>query len=45
MAKNVEYILADNQKHGYTPQFLFEITAGQGSELGYLVDDLADFYQ
>ncbi len=45
MAKNVEYIISQNQKNGYSPLFLFEITAGQGSELGYLVDDLAVFYQ
>lgn len=44
MAKNVTYIIKENERHGYTPIFLFEITAGQGSELGYLVDDLAIFY-
>ncbi|MEI7478511.1 MAG: hypothetical protein WCJ81_08855 [bacterium] len=30
MAHNVEYILTQNEKHGYRdPKFLFEITAGQ----------------
>lgn len=45
MAKNVEFIISQNSKLGYTPKFLFEITAGQGSELGYLVEDLGKFYQ
>lgn len=45
MTKNVEYILENNKKNWYSPKFLFEITAWQGSELGFLVDDLAVFYQ
>lgn len=45
MAKNVEYIVKQNAIHGYSPKFLFEITAWQGSELGYLVQDLAIFYK
>ncbi|MBP6910925.1 hypothetical protein KBC03_05040 [Patescibacteria group bacterium] len=45
MAHNVAYILKEVEKHKYTPKFLFEITAGQGSELGYLIEDLAKFYQ
>lgn len=44
MAENVEYILSENAKKGYTPKFLFEITAWQGSELWYLIEDLAEFY-
>ena len=45
MKRNVEFILENNRKHWFTPKFLFEITAGQGSELGYLVEDLAVFYK
>lgn len=45
MTKNTEYILAQNEKNGSKVQFLFEITAWQGSELGYFLDDLGAFYQ
>lgn len=45
MTKNVEYILEQNKKHSYTPLFLFEITAGQGSELGTSIDEIGYFYQ
>lgn len=44
MAKNVEYIITQKNAHKYAPIFLFEITAWQGSELGYLVQELAEFY-
>lgn len=46
MTKNTEYILTQNEKNWYNNvQFLFEITAWQGSELGYFLDDLGAFYQ
>ena len=45
MTKNVEYILEQTKKHGYTPKFLFEITAGQGSELGTTIEEIGYFYQ
>lgn len=45
MTRNVEYILEQNKKHGYSPKFLFEITAWQGSELGTTIDEIGYFYQ
>lgn len=45
MARNVEYILEQNKKHGYSPKFLFEITAWQGSELGTTIEEIWYFYQ
>ncbi len=45
MARNVEYILEQNKKHGYSPKFLFEITAWQGSELGTTIEEIGYFYQ
>jgi endonuclease IV len=41
MAKNVERILKFVQEKGYTDvQYLFENTAGQGSELGTSIEEL-----
>jgi deoxyribonuclease IV len=45
MKSNVEIILKHNTNQGYTPQFLFEITAGQGSELGTTIEEIGYFYQ
>ena len=45
MTKNVEYILAECAKKKYTPKFLFEITAWQGSELGTTIEEIWYFYQ
>lgn len=45
MKKNVEYILAECKKKKYTPKFLFEITAGQGSELWTTIEEIWYFYQ
>lgn len=44
MAKNLEYILTENRKKSYTPLFLFEITAGQGSELGTSIEEIGYFF-
>lgn len=45
MTKNATYILEHNKKRGYTPLFLFEITAGQGSELWSTLEELGYFYK
>lgn len=45
MQRNVQIILQHNADKGYTPQFLFEITAGQGSELGTTIEEIGYFYQ
>jgi deoxyribonuclease IV len=45
MKKNVEYILDQCKQKWYTPKFLFEITAGQGSELGTTIEEIWYFYQ
>jgi deoxyribonuclease IV len=45
MRRNVEIILKHNSDHGYTPQFLFETTAGQGSELGTTIEEIGHFYK
>ena len=46
MAKNVEYILEQCQNNGYkNPKFLFEITAGQWSELGTTIQEIWYFYK
>jgi deoxyribonuclease IV len=45
MTKNVEHILTECDKKKYTPKFLFEITAGQWSELGTTIDEIWYFYK
>lgn len=45
MRKNVQYILEECKKNHYTPKFLFEITAGQWSELGTTIDEIGYFYK
>lgn len=45
MTKNVEFILQQNKNKWYTPLFLFEITAWQGSELGTTIEELWYFYK
>lgn len=46
MAKNVEYILQECNRLGYTsPKYLFEITAWQGSELGTTIEEIGYFYK
>ncbi len=44
MTKNVEHILHECAKKKYTPKFLFEITAGQGSELWTTIEEIGYFY-
>lgn len=45
MTKNVEIILKHNKDNGYIPQYLFEITAGQGSELGTSIEEIGHLYK
>lgn len=45
MTKNVEHILHKCEKKKYTPQFLFEITAGQWSELWTTIQEIWYFYK
>jgi deoxyribonuclease IV len=46
MAHNLEYILSECKKNGYTsPKYLFEITAGQWSELWTTIDEIWYFYK
>ncbi len=45
MTHNVEYILGECNKKWYTPKFLFEITAGQGSELWTTIEEIWYFYK
>ncbi len=45
MITNVEFILNINQKKGFSPQFVFENTAGQGSELWSTIEELGYFFR
>lgn len=45
MAKNVDHICKTAKKEGRDAQFLFENTAGQGSELGSNLEELGSFYK
>jgi deoxyribonuclease-4 len=45
MITNVEFILNINHKKGFSPQFIFENTAGQGSELGSTIEELGYFFR
>lgn len=45
MVKNLEIILKEVKNKGYKVLFVFENTAGQGSELGSTLEELGYFYQ